>query len=89
MPYKIVPEDKVPKAPASSAPSRARYFHRLLEELPVGKVVTIVEPEDDQTIRGIKISIGRVAHSLDFKVLCWDNADKDKAATEVYVKKIS
>lgn len=80
MPYKFVDEKDAPPAPKKTGSSKAKMFIELIETLPEGKVAEI-DPEEGQSVRGIKVSVGRVASTRGITIQSWDSDGK------VYVKK--
>lgn len=85
MPYKIVDAEDAPEAPKKTQVSKSvKYFREILESLDPGKVA-IIEPEGEQTPRGIRISVGRIASGMGLKVTSWSL----DGAPEVYVKRDS
>lgn len=80
MAIKLIDPDKAPPAPPRTGASRSQEFIELVESLPENKVAEIT-PEEGQSIRGIKVSIGRIANKREIKVRTWDANDK------VYVKR--
>ncbi len=71
MPYKYVEADKAPAKPVKYQASKSsEYFREIILGLELGKVAAIT-PDENQSQRGIKISVGRAASSLDKKVTSW------------------
>ncbi len=81
MAVKYLDPDKAPAPPPKQGPSRADYFRQLLTDLPDDKVAEVT-PEADQSIRGMKVSIGRVASGMGWSVRTWD------ADGKVYIQKL-
>lgn len=68
MPYKIVDASKAPAKPVKNSASKsAEYSREIILNLEPGKVA-VVEPDDGQSQRGIKVSIGRVSSRMNRKV---------------------
>lgn len=71
MPYRIVDASEAPMPPKKVPVSKSvKYFRELIENLEPGKVA-IVTPDESQSQRGIKISVGRIATGMGKKVTSW------------------
>jgi hypothetical protein len=81
MAIKLIDPDKAPTPPAHKGAGKAQAFIELIESLPADKVAEIT-PEDGQTVRGIKVSIGRIASARKIEIQSWDSEGK------VYLKKL-
>lgn len=80
MAYEFIDPKDAPPAPPKPGSGRAQEFIELIESLPKNKVAKIT-PESDQSIRGIKVSVGRIANKRDIKIRSWDDQEF------VYVKR--
>ena len=69
-----------PEPPAKPSSKRAAEFIEMVENLPKNKVAKI-SPKEDQSLRGIKVSVGRIASNRSIKVRTWDDG------THVYVRR--
>lgn len=75
MPFKFVDANKAPERPIKKQGSKsADYFREIVLGLEPG-MVAIVTPDEGQSQRGIKVSVGRVASSLDKKVISYSVDD--------------
>ncbi len=61
MPYEIVSASKAPAQPGKSPTKSSQYFKKILGELSPGKVA-VIQPDDGQTPRGIKVSAVSYTH---------------------------
>lgn len=75
MPYKIVSAKDAPAKPIKKQPNKsADYFREILLNLKPGQVAEIT-PDEGQSQRGIKVSVGRVASNMGMKVSSWSTED--------------
>jgi hypothetical protein len=82
VPYKIVDAAEAPAKPVKSGSKSAGYFREIILQLEPGKVA-VIEPEEAQSPRGIKVSVGRVASSMGTKVTSWSIGDDPTVYVEL------
>lgn len=70
MQYQIINEKEAPAAPVKKSAAAAEA-ESIVKQLGKGKVAK-VEPEDGQTIRGIRVGLGRAAKEAGVKLQTWD-----------------
>ena len=81
MPFKIVNAKDAPAKPIKKQPNKsADYFREIILGLEQGKVA-VVTPDETQSQRGIKVSVGRIASGMGIKVTSY-SVDGDE---NVYV----
>jgi hypothetical protein len=82
LPFKYIDPDKAPDPPAKKTTGKASEYIEMIENLPEDKVAEVV-PDEGQSLRGIKVSVGRIASKRGLKIQSWDDG------TKVYVKRLS
>lgn len=70
MKYEFINEKDAPVAPAKKSHT-AIEAENILKQLGKGKVAK-VEPDDGQTLRGLRVGLGRAAKGAGVKLQTWD-----------------
>jgi hypothetical protein len=70
MKYAIIDAKDAPAVPAKKSKA-AEEAERIIKQLGKGKVAK-VEPDEGQTMRGLRVALGRVAKSEGVKLQTWD-----------------
>ena len=70
MKYQIIDAKDAPAVPGKTSKAAAEA-ESIIKQLGKGKVAR-VEPEEGQTIRGLRVALGRVAKSEGLKLQTWD-----------------
>lgn len=70
MKVEIINEKDAPAAPAKKS-AAAIEAESIVKQLGKGKVAKI-EPDDGQTIRGLRVALGRAAKGAGVKLQTWD-----------------
>jgi hypothetical protein len=78
----LVKESDAPQPP-KQASKIAIEVMEVLDSIKPGNVAR-VEPDEGQTLRGLKVSFGRVASNKGIKVQSWDSPEGDA----IFVKKL-
>ena len=81
MKYEIIDAKDAPKAPAKKSKA-AEEAESIIKQLGRGKVAQL-EPEEGQTIRGLRVALGRAAKESNVRLQTWD------ADGVLYVKLVS
>ena len=70
MKYEIIDAKDAPAAPAKQSKAAAEA-ESIIKQLGKGKVAQL-EPEEGQTIRGLRVALGRSAKGAGVKLQTWD-----------------
>ena len=70
MKYAIIDAKDAPAAPAKQSTAAAEA-ESIINQLSKGKVARI-EPDEGQTVRGLRVALGRSAKSSGVKLQSWD-----------------
>ena len=70
MNYQFIDAKDAPAAPAKKSKA-AEEADSIVQQLGKGKVAQL-EPEDGQTIRGLRVALGRAAKGAGVKLQTWD-----------------
>lgn len=83
MAIKFIDPSEAPAPPANTIATNP-YYTEVIQTLPDDKVAVVDIPEG-KTVRGAKVSLGRIASSFGIRVMVWTDEDDE---SKVYVQKI-